>query len=383
MRNSKIMGLFALMLAVAVLFSACGKTDNQQSAQNSQGSSPAAGQAASEAPKDNKGFHIALLDGTNQNPWRTQFEDQMNQLADQLKKDGILTKYDTFVAQNDPAVQAQQMEQLINAGADAIIINPVSATSLAPVIEKAVAKNIVVLGVDQHINHPKVISVSNDQYEWAKIQAEWLMKQLGGKGNILWFDALAGAPANDIRSKAFQDVLDKNPEVKVLKHVNADWDQGKAKQLMTQMLSTFPNYDGILTQDGQAVGILQAIQEAGKPLPKGITSDEVVSYLKIWHDINAKDPNNKLNAVIVENPPGIGVDTMWIAVKLLQGKKLKDSALSSDAADPNSKNALLIKPSLVITNDNMEQYYEQYKDKPDTSYIDNVLTEQDIDAYFE
>lgn len=375
MNGKKLLSLVAVILSVVMILSACGITNGNKP--NTQQSS-----VNQSSAKGKNGFTMALLDGTNQNPWRTQMEDEMNKYADILKSQGIIKKYDTFVANNDPALQSQQMEQLISSGVDAIFIDPVSATALTPEIEKAVAKKILVFGIDQHINNPDVISVTNDQYKWAQIQVEWFVKQIGGKGNILWFDALAGAPANDIRSKAFKDVLDKYPDIKVLKHVNADWDEGKAKQLMAQLISTYPNYDAILTQDGNSVGILSAIQEAGKPYPKAITSDEVVQYLKLWHDINTKNPDKPLNAIIVENPPGIGVDAMKVAVRLLQGKKFKDGVITSDPSDPGNKNALLITPTLVITNDNMEKYYEQYKDAPDNSYIDSILTDKQVDQFF-
>ena len=367
MKKHKWSALVACALAAVLVLPAC-------SSSNKAGSSSSA---------TKKAFSMAFLDGTNANSWRTQCENEMTDLANKLKSQGVLTKYDTFNGNNDATTQAQQLEQLISSGVDAVFIDPVSATALTPAIQKATAKGIVVMGIDQHISNPKVISVTNDQYKWAQIQADWFVKQLGGKGNIFWFDAIAGAPASDIRSQAFKDVLDKNPDIKVLAHVNGDWDEGKGKQLMQQLINTYPNYDGVLCQDGNAVGIISAVQEAGKPLPKAITSDEYVQYLKVWHDINAKNPNNKLNAIIVENPPAIGVDAMRIAVNLLQGKKFKDGVLTSDPSDPNNKNAVLITPKLVITNDNMETYYNKYKNASDNSYIDNVLPDSQINAMFQ
>ncbi|MCL4514749.1 MAG: substrate-binding domain-containing protein [Firmicutes bacterium] len=334
--------------------------------------------------KDTKknGFNVALLNGTNSNAWRLQMEQNMQTVANKYKAQGIIGKYSVFVANNDATTQAQQMQQLINSGVDAILINPVSATSLSPLIDKAVAKGILVMGIDQHISHPKVISVTTDQYAWAKIQAEWLAKQIDKKGNILQFDAIAGAPANDVRHQAYADVLARYPDIKVLKLVNMDWDEGKAKQLMTTLLSAYPNFDAILCQDGAAVGIINALQEAKHPLPKAITSDEWIAYLRLWHDLNQKNPGKPLNAIIVENPPGIGADGLQIVVRLLQGKKLKSGVLTSDPSDKGNKNAILIKPTLVITNANMEEWYEKTKDKPDTYYIDSVLSQKEIDKLF-
>lgn len=374
-------GLFlilALILAVSLSLAGCG---GSKSASSEAGKSGQSGQAEKTAKKS--GFNIALLDGTNGNAWRIQMEQNMQQVADKLKSQGLISNYSVYEGNNDATTQAQQMEQLINSGVDAVLINPVSATAMAPVIDKAVSKGILVMAIDQHINHPKVISVTTDQYEWARIQAEWLAKQLNGKGDILQFDAMAGAPANEVRHQAFADVLAKYPGIKVLKQVNMDWDEGKAKQLMTSLLATYPKFDAILNQDGAAVGIINALQEAKHPLPKAMTSDEWIAYLRLWYDINQKNPNNPLNAIIVENPPGIGADALMIAVNMLQGKKLKDGVLTSDPSDKENKNAILLKPTLIITNDNLKEWYDKTKDKPDTYYIDSVLSQADIDKMFQ
>lgn len=368
MKKRKLGALVAGVMALTLIVTACGTSTVKSSTSTT---------------TSKKSYSMAFLDGTNSNSWRTQCENEMTTLATQLQSQGILTKYQTFNGNNDATTQAQQFDQLIASGVDAVFINPVSATALTPEIEKATAKGILVFAIDQHINNAKVISVTNDQYKWAQIQAEWFVKQLNYKGNIFWFDAIAGAPASDTRSQAFKDVLSKYPDIKVLAHVYGQWDEGKGKQLMQQLINTYPNYDGVLCQDGNAVGILSAVQDAKKPLPKAITSDEYVQYLNLWHDINAKDPNNKLNAIIVENPPAIGVDAMRIAVNMLQGKTLKASSLTSDPGDPTNKNAVMITPKLVITNDNMETYYQQYKNASDNSYIDNVLTDDQINAMFQ
>lgn len=363
---------FTLLLSLSLILSGCG-------------TAPATPDASKKAPvaETKKAFNIAVLEGSNGNAWRIQMEESMQQVADKLKAEGVISKYSVYQANNDATTQAQQMEQLINSGVDAILINPVSATSLTPVIDKAVAKGIVIVGLDQHISHPKVISVTTDQYEWARIQAEWLAKQIGGKGNILQFDAMAGAPANDIRHQAFADVLTKYPEIKVLKQVNMDWDEGKAKQLMTTLLPAYPTFDAILCQDGAAVGIINALQEAKHELPKAITSDEWIAYLRLWYDHNQKNPSKPLNAIIVENPPGIGADGLMITVNKLKGKAFKEGALVSDPSDKANKNSIILKPTLVITNENLKEWYDKTKDKPDTYYIDSVMSQENIDKLFQ
>lgn len=329
------------------------------------------------------GFRIFLLDGTNSNAWRQQMEQDMQEIADKLKTEGIISSYQVFEGNNDAEVQAKQLEIAINSGVDAILINPVSAGAINPIIDRAVEKGIIVMSIDQHISHPKVINISTNQYERARIQAEWLAAQLNGTGSILQFDGIEDSQSNDVRRQAFEDVLSKYPGIKVLKQVNADGDENKAKQLMTELLSTYADFDAVLSQDDMEVGIINALQEANYKLPEAITSDEWIAYLRLWHDINAKDPNKPLNAMIVGDPPGIGADGLMVAVNLLQGRKFRAGILKAYLLDKDNLNAILLKPSLVITNDNMEEWYQKTKDEPDTYYLDEILPKSDIISLFE
>ena len=73
---------------------------------------------------------------------------------------------------------------------------------------------------------------------------------------------------------------------------------------------------------------------------------------------------------------------MKIGIRLIQGETLKDGALKSDPIDPDHKNALFYDPTVVITLDNLNEYYERYKDAADSAYIDTEMTDEMVDAYF-
>lgn len=342
----RILVLLALVLAAASLF--------------------ASGQE--EGTAKSGGFSIALLDANNNNSWRIQMEKNMQKLIDGYKADGLVSKYVAFSANDEATVQSQQMDQLVNQGVDAILVNPVSATSLNPIIDKAIAKGILVVSIDSTIDHPQVINVTNDQYEYARIHVNWLVEQLGGTGDILQFNAIAGVPANDQRESVYKEVLAQHPGIHVLKTVYQGWNTSKAKQLMTSLLPAYPNFDAILTQE-TTPGIIAALVEAGHPLPKAINGDESIEGLRTW-------AKYKYNSIMVENPPGVGPNGLQIAVNLLQGKKLKPSVLVGG-------NTIMIKPTLVITNETRDEWVEKTKDLSDNDYIDHVMTPEEILGFFE
>lgn len=312
------------------------------------------------------GFSIALLDASNDNTWRIQMEGQMQKVVDAYKAKGIIGKYVAYSANNDANTQAQQLGQLVNEGVDAVIINPVSATALNPTIDKAVQRGILVIAVDSTINHPNVITVTNDQSNYAKIHVEWFVKQLGGKGKILWFNAIPGVPANDERVEVYKKVLAQNPGIQVLATEVHNWSVAEAKQKTSQLLAAYPEIDGVLTQECTA-GIIQAFVEAGRPLPKAINGGESIEDLRIWDKY-------KYNSLMVENPPAVGAHGLMIAVRLLQGKKLDPAKMEG--------NIVKVKQNLVITNEMRSEWIEKTKNMTDNDYIDSLMTDEQIDTYF-
>ncbi|MDR2515934.1 MAG: hypothetical protein LBC88_00970, partial [Spirochaetaceae bacterium] len=73
--------------------------------------------------------HNAVLEG---NAYRVVYEDQMTETVKNMQASGLISQYATFIANNDPAVESQQIEQTINEGYDIIIVNPIAATGLDP-----------------------------------------------------------------------------------------------------------------------------------------------------------------------------------------------------------------------------------------------------------
>ena len=313
------------------------------------------------------GFTIALLDASNQNTWRIQMENQIQKIVDGYKAKGIVAKYTAYSANNDVNVQTQQLAQLVNEGVNAVIINAVSPTALNPTIDKAVQRGVVVIAVDSIINHPNVVSVINDQTNYAKLHAEWFVNELGGKGNIVVFNAIPGAPANDERVVEYKRILSRYPEIKVLATENHNWNAAEAKQKMSQLLAAYPKIDGVLTQECSA-GIIQAFVEAGRPFPKAVTGGEAIEDLRIWDKL-------KFSSQMVENPPAVGAHGLMVAVRLLQGKKLDPAMLFQP-------NVIKFKQNLIVTNETRARLVEETKDLKDTDSIDSLMTEEQIDEYF-
>jgi ribose transport system substrate-binding protein len=226
-----------------------------------------------------------------------------------------------------------------------------------------------------------VLNIWMNQEWWQAPITEWLCKQINYKGNIVYISGIADQPGNITRDKAAMAVLAKYAGVKLLAKANGNWDQAAAQQVMTDLLASFPNIDGVLTQDGMTLGIIRAFEAAGKPLPP-ITGETQVAFIKEWKKM--KDESG-FNTVGIENSPGAICTSLGIGLRLLQGKKLKSDVLIDTNTGKPAPGAYTIwtHPSLQVDNSNIDKVYDEYKDWADSYYVNVWYTEKQIDELFQ
>src|ERR1700735_1190275 len=81
--------------------------------------------------------------------------------------------------------QIQQLNAMVQAGAEAIVVFPISPTALNQVVKSACDKGVKIFAYDAEITEPCAYNVHIDQEEAGRKTAEWLVAKPGGKGNIL------------------------------------------------------------------------------------------------------------------------------------------------------------------------------------------------------
>ncbi|HOK32731.1 MAG TPA: ABC transporter substrate-binding protein [Limnochordia bacterium] len=320
----------------------------------------------------NPPYTVALSNGFVGSEWRIQMVEAAQVVFDEYKEKGLVTG-ELYVNHAGPDVTAQiaAIRNMINRGFDVIIINPNSQTALNPVIEEAVEQGIIVIVVDQEVTAPNAINVVIDQAQWARFSAQWLANQLGGEGNVVVLNGLAGHPASEDRFRGVQDVFGQYPGINVLTVAYADWDQATGQQVMSNLLATYPSIDGVWSQDGSCEGALRAVLAAGGEMPI-MVGEARVGFMRQWAELKEK---TGFSSIGVANPPGVAASGLRIAMNLLQGKEFKDGILARG-------NTLYVPIPVIVTNDNFDAIWEQYKDLPDAYSIDGWLSEEEALAFF-
>src|SRR5260221_5634361 len=202
---------------------------------------------ASGAAADAKKYTIYLSNNFVGNDWRQ----QMERVADvSVKKGPLQGRVDLKIENVDNTVQAQinSLNNIIRAKPDAILIDAGSAAALNPTIKKACDAGIIVISFDQVVSEPCAYALESDWNRIPAVLAEWMAKQLGGKGNLFVDRGLAGAPISAQLESGYLDVLKKYPDIKVIGNYNGEYALGPEQAGVASLLAAHPEVDGILTQ---------------------------------------------------------------------------------------------------------------------------------------
>jgi ribose transport system substrate-binding protein len=173
-------------------------------------------------------------------------------------------------ANNDPARQAAQAEDLIGKRVDVLCFWPVDAKAIVPSVRRAHEAGIPLVCTNSWteesvLNYFRSF-IGASMIEEGRIAAQLMTEALNGKGKLVIIEGNPGQDATYWRSTAFLDELKRiAPEIRVLDRQTARWDRARATGVAENLLTTYPDLNAIMAQDdNMAVGALQAIRSAGK-----------------------------------------------------------------------------------------------------------------------
>ncbi|MFA5594481.1 MAG: substrate-binding domain-containing protein [Trueperaceae bacterium] len=320
-------------------------------------------------------YTIGVSNGFVASEWRTLMVQDLEATAQALEDElGITVNLVFENADVDVQGQIQQIQNLLNRGVDAIIINPNDQVALNLALEEAVDEGVVVIATDQEIGAEGVFNVVIDQKEWGRQNARWLAEALGGQGNVVVIEGFVGHPANEDRMAGVEEVFAEFPGINVVARETGLWDQATGQRVASDMLASIPNIDGILTQDGMAQGILTALNAANPdPFPI-MTGEAYAGFLRLWQETAEAHPG--FQSVAVVNPPGIASSALRVAIEILQGGEIDEANLTGPFG-----NSIYIDIPFVITSADLADRLVEYQDRPDSYAMDGIITQEEAASY--
>jgi ribose transport system substrate-binding protein len=256
-----------------------------------------------------KSYTIGISNTVQGNGWR---EQMICAMRAQALVEGDVTNLIVAHRNTDSAGQLEDINNLIEAGVDAIVLNPSNPDALNSALNAAMAQGIVVVAVDAGVSAEGAYILSNNQEEYAYLGAKWLFEKVGGSGDIVYMRGIAGVSADTDRDNGVKRALAEFPDINIVHEVFTGWQQDQGKQQMFDFLATGIPFDGVWTSGIDNV-IVDAFVESGAPLVPIVGADNAgfVQYLS---------ETEGLEGAAVTNPGSVGGAGVALAVDILNGE---------------------------------------------------------------
>lgn len=163
------------------------------------------------------------------------------------------------------AAGAQAITSLIAEKPDVIVVNVPDVSSYSKLLQRAEAAGIHVVQINMRANAPAGVFLGADFVRIGEMGAEHLVSACKNKsGKIALVQGVLTAAGSAYLLKGVENVLAKNPQLKVVSNQAADWDASKAKAITQTVLQQHKDLCGVIGfWDGMDGGTAAAIKEAG------------------------------------------------------------------------------------------------------------------------
>ena len=267
-------------------------------------------------PKKEGPYRIALANGFVGNTWRIQMIQTAKAYVETPEIKDQIKEFKVVSTGTDAAAQLGAIEDFINQGYDAIIVNAVSTDGFDRVIRLADRNGVVLVPFDNILDSDKVMQVNEDQYEMGKMSAEFLVKEMGkDSGSIL---EVRGVPGNSVdrdRHQGLNDALKAAGKFDVTEIVG-NWDTGTSQKATADALAVHGKFDGVFTQGGSD-GTVRAMIDAGAPFVPMAGEGENGFRKQI-----AEYKDKGLKGLSYGQSPGLVAISIKAALAALNGEKL-------------------------------------------------------------
>jgi inositol transport system substrate-binding protein len=263
-------------------------------------------------------LHIGVAAANFDDKWMSYMHDGFRAAAEEA---GVrMTMVD---GKNDPAVQQGQVETFITQGVDAIVIVPVQASTMGPIIDSTEAADIPLVAVNRFPPEPMfsrlATYVGSDEVYAGTVQAEKIAELLGGQGDVVIIHGQFGHPAEIGRTQGNKAVFDKFPGINVVREDTSEWQRAKALELMENWIQAGFNIDAVVgNNDESAIGAAMALEQVG------MLDQVFIAGVDATPDALQFMKEGKLDVTVFQDAYGQGYGGIDAAIKAANGEALPD-----------------------------------------------------------
>ncbi|WP_195430063.1 ribose ABC transporter substrate-binding protein RbsB [Clostridium sp. D46t1_190503_E9] len=271
---------------------------------------------------------IGIVLSTLNNPFFVSMKEGAEKEAERLGFELIVLD-----SQNDPAKERSNVEDLIQLGVVALLINPTDSDAVVKSVEVANKANIPVITLDRQSNGGEVTShIASDNIKGGAMAAEFVLEKLGNEANInvVELQGIPGASATRDRGAGFHSILDDKANVKFVSSQAADFDRQKGLSVMENILQGNSDVKVVFAHnDEMALGAAKAIGTSNvKAMVIGFDGNE---------DALDAVEKGEMIATVAQQPDLIGALGVELALKIYNGEAV-DKEIAADLKIVSNQN---------------------------------------------
>jgi inositol transport system substrate-binding protein len=305
---NRIGRLAGLMAAGALILSACGGTAATKAPESA---APAASQAAAGGGKT---IGVAF---PNSDTFLSRVQDGIKAEADAKGVKVTITD-----AKDDTAAQLSQVENFISQKVDSIIVVPVDTSAAQPMADAAKKAGIPLVFVNRNPAIAGVPYVGSDSLYAGTVEMEELAKLAGGKGDVVILQGQVSNEAAVLRTQGCNDVVKKNPGMKVVATQSGEWDRAKGQAITENWIQSGTLKAGMVVcanNDEMALGAINALKAAK------LLDTVFVGGVDATSEALAAMQAGDLEVTVFQDAKGQGKGGVDAAVDLMAGKTIANN----------------------------------------------------------
>lgn len=173
--------------------------------------------------------------------------------------------------ERDLSRQASLVEEMVAAGATAIVIAPADSKALIPALRRAQKAGVVVINIDNKLDEEvlqqesvRIPFVGPNNRTGAKLVGDFLAKNLEAGDQVAVLEGIRTSFNGTQRRLGFEDAM-QAASIQIVDSQSAQWEVNQANAIAASMLNSHPDLKAILAaNDSMALGAMAAIKAANK-----------------------------------------------------------------------------------------------------------------------
>jgi len=266
-----------------------------------------------------KKFKIGVLAANFNDKWMSYMHKAVNDYAATIPDIAEVTMVD---ANNEYDTQLNQAEDFIAQKVDALVLIPINTIEDSPIVDMCKTAGIPLISVNRMLKNQDGARcyVGSDSLIAGELEMGELAKLSGGKGNVIIIQGELNHEAAINRTKGFENILAKNPDIKEVARDTCNWNRDESQTLMENWIQSGIDFNIVAcNNDEGAIGAILGMQSQNvDPKPYFIggvdATPDALDYLN----------QGLLDCTVFQDAYGQGKGGVETAVKILQGEDVPD-----------------------------------------------------------